>query len=162
MAVSYDSEASVRFVVNGEQRHVVVNVRTSLADALREHLGLTGTKLGCEQGVCGACSVLIDGAPARSCLMLAVQADGCEITTVEGLTPNGHLSALQESFQNHHALQCGFCTAGVLVSASAFLARNPSPDRGAIREAIAGNLCRCTGYQSIVDAIKAAADEETA
>ena len=150
-------DADVRLVVNGDPKRVAVDVRTSLADALRETLGLTGTKLGCEHGVCGACTVLLDGGPVRSCLVLAVQADGSEVTTVEGLTPEAGLSVLQDAFRTHHALQCGFCTAGFLVTVSAFLAEHPSPSRDAIREALSGNLCRCTGYQSIVDAVEAVA-----
>ena len=152
-----DQTAPVRLVVNGEPRDLVVEVRTSLADALRDQLGLTGTKLGCEHGVCGACTVLFDGAPARSCLLLAVQADGHDVTTVEGLTPGHQLSPLQEAFRQHHALQCGFCTAGFLVSATAFLAEATEPTRDQIREAISGNVCRCTGYGPIVDAILDAA-----
>ncbi len=136
----------VRLVVNGEPRELVVEVRTSLADALRDQLGLTGTKLGCEHGVCGACTVLFDGAPARACLLLAVQANGHDVTTVEGLTPGNQLSPLQEAFRQHHALQCGFCTAGFLVCATAFLAEATEPTRGEIRESISGNVCRCTGY----------------
>ena len=149
--------SSVRLVVNREPREIVVEVRTSLADALRDQLGLTGTKLGCEHGVCGACTVLFDGAPARACLLLAVQGDGHDVTTVEGLTPGNRLSPLQEAFRQHHALQCGFCTSGFLVSATAFLAEATEPNRDEIREAISGNVCRCTGYETIVDAIEAAA-----
>jgi carbon-monoxide dehydrogenase small subunit len=158
MAVTEQSQTvAVRFDVNGEARDLVVETRTNLADALREQLGLAGTKVGCEHGVCGACTVLFDGAPARSCLLLAVQADGHDVTTVEGLTPGTSLSPLQEAFRDHHAVQCGFCTAGMLVSATALLEEVASPTRDEIREAISGNLCRCTGYQTIVDAIEAAA-----
>ena len=149
--------APVRLVVNGEPRDLVAEVRTSLADALRDQLGLTGTKLGCEHGVCGACTVLFDGAPARSCLLLAVQADGHDVTTVEGLISGRQLSPLQEAFRSHHALQCGFCTPGFLVCATAFLAEAAEPTRDEIREAISGNVCRCTGYETIVDAIEEAA-----
>jgi carbon-monoxide dehydrogenase small subunit len=134
-----------------------VEVRKTLVDFLREDLGLRGTHVGCEHGVCGACTVLLDGASVRSCIMYAVQADGAEIRTVEGLAPaGGPLHPLQQSFQEHHGLQCGFCTPGFLMTAYEFLtdARRPSEDE--IRAAIAGNLCRCTGYQGIVEAIRAA------
>jgi aerobic-type carbon monoxide dehydrogenase small subunit (CoxS/CutS family) len=134
-----------------------VEVRKTLADFLREDLGLRGTHVGCEHGVCGACTVLLDGASVRSCIMYAVQADGADIRTVEGLAPaGGPLHPLQQSFQDHHALQCGFCTPGFLMTAYEFLtdARRPSEDE--IRAAIAGNLCRCTGYKGIVEAIRAA------
>jgi carbon-monoxide dehydrogenase small subunit len=125
----------------------------TLADFLRKRLGLTGTHLGCEHGVCGACTVLVDGMSARSCLMLAVQADGCDITTVEGIAPSEDaLHPLQEAFRDHHGLQCGFCTAGILTTLVEFLRDNPSPGECEVREAISGNLCRCTGYQGIVDA----------
>ena len=125
----------------------------TLADCLREKLDLTGTHLGCEHGVCGACTVLVDGNAIRSCLMFAVQATESEITTVEGLGENGGLSPLQVAFRNNHALQCGFCTPGMLVTAAAFLAENPSPSRAQVQSAISGNICRCTGYVSIIDAI---------
>jgi carbon-monoxide dehydrogenase small subunit len=134
-----------------------VEVRKTLVDFLREDLGLRGTHVGCEHGVCGACTVLLDGASVRSCIMYAVQADGADIRTVEGLAPaGGPLHPLQQSFQDHHALQCGFCTPGFLMTAYEFLtdARRPSEDE--IRAAIAGNLCRCTGYKGIVEAIRAA------
>jgi carbon-monoxide dehydrogenase small subunit len=139
--------------VNGKPRDEEVEVRLTLADFLRKRLGLTGTHLGCEHGVCGACTVLVDGMSARSCLMLAVQADGCDITTVEGIAPSKDaLHPLQEAFRDHHGLQCGFCTAGILTTLVEFLRDNPSPSEGEVREAISGNLCRCTGYQGIVDA----------
>jgi len=159
-----DAEASVtlRCVVNGRERVLSVPPRRLLADALRHDLGLTGTHLGCEHGVCGACTVLLDGAPARSCLLLAVQAEGREVTTVEGLASDGDLSDLQRAFSEHHALQCGFCTPGFLLLAEAFLADHPEPTREAIREAVAANLCRCTGYQGIVDAIWATAERRRA
>jgi carbon-monoxide dehydrogenase small subunit len=134
-----------------------VESRTTLADFLRDYLELTGTHLGCEHGVCGACTVLIDGRPARSCLMLAIQADGTAIVTVEGLAPNGEMGPIQEGFYEAHSFQCGFCTPGFVVTAHAFLEVNPHPSRDDIREAISGNLCRCTGYQSIVDGVEAAA-----
>ncbi|HYX92929.1 MAG TPA: (2Fe-2S)-binding protein, partial [Myxococcaceae bacterium] len=125
----------------------------TLADVLRHDLGYTGTHLGCEHGICGACTVLVDGVPARSCLMFGVQADGCRIRTVEGLADGERLSDLQDAFSRRHALQCGFCTPGFLMVAEAFLAENPAPTEEAIREVVAANLCRCTGYQGIVEAI---------
>ena len=141
--------------VNGVDRPAQVEPRTTLVDFLRDHLGLTGTHVGCEQGVCGACTVLLDGQPVLSCCMFAVQADGMSITTVEGLAPErGKLSALQDAFCEKHALQCGYCTPGMLVAASALVQRHPHPNEDQIREAISGNLCRCTGYQQIVDAVK--------
>jgi carbon-monoxide dehydrogenase small subunit len=148
----------IAVTVNGVRREAHVGARTSLVDWLRETLYLTGTHIGCEHGVCGACSVMLDGDPVRSCLMYAVQADGHAITTVEGLTrPDGSLSVLQDSFCEAHALQCGYCTSGMLVAAQALLNTNPSPTEEDIRDAIGGNLCRCTGYQQIVDAIALAA-----
>jgi carbon-monoxide dehydrogenase small subunit len=144
--------------VNGEDHAVWVEPRWLLADVLRQELGLTGTHVGCEQGACGACTVLVDGAPQRSCLIFAVQAAGHAITTVEGLTPATGLSPLQEAFQRHHALQCGFCTAGMLVTAEALIrAHGAALDEQTVREALAGQLCRCTGYQFIVDAVLDAA-----
>jgi len=143
----------ISVTVNGKLRDEEVEVRLTLADFLRKRLGLTGTHLGCEHGVCGACTVLVDGMSARSCLMLAVQADGCDITTVEGIAPSEDaLHPLQEAFRDHHGLQCGFCTAGILTTLVEFLRDNPSPGECEVREAISGNLCRCTGYQGIVDA----------
>ncbi len=144
--------------VNGTQRTGQVTARTSLVDWLREHLHLTGTHIGCEHGICGACSVMLDGEPVRSCLMYAVQANGHRIVTVEGLQqPDGGLSVLQDSFCETHALQCGYCTPGMLIAAQALLDANPRPTEEQIREAIGGNLCRCTGYQQIVDAVALAA-----
>jgi len=150
---------TVRATVNGRPLELQVEPRRLLADALREDAHLFGTHLGCEHGVCGACTVLVNGEPARSCLMLAVQADGAEITTVEGLTPNGQgLHPLQEAFRDHHALQCGFCTPGFLMAALHLLRERPDiDDEDEIREALAGNLCRCTGYSNIVDAVRDAA-----
>ncbi|MEK9967203.1 MAG: (2Fe-2S)-binding protein [Rhodospirillaceae bacterium] len=143
----------ITVTVNGESRTATAETRTSLGDFLRQTLGLTGTHMGCEHGVCGACTVLVDGEAARSCLMLAVQADGREITTVEGLADDdGALSPLQEAFWKHHGLQCGFCTPGMLTSLTAYLRDNPDPSERDVREAISGNICRCTGYQGIVDA----------
>jgi carbon-monoxide dehydrogenase small subunit len=141
--------------VNGVVREGRVEARTTLVDFLRDELRLTGTHVGCEHGVCGACSVLLNGDPVRSCCMFAVQADGLEVTTVEGLAPGrGELSPIQDAFCEKHALQCGYCTPGMLIACHALLAQTPHPDEGQIREAISGNLCRCTGYQQIVDAVK--------
>ena len=144
-----------QFTVNGKQARVEVEPRTSLADALRHHLKLTGTHVGCEHGVCGACTVIVDGAAVRSCLMLAVQAEGAEITTIEGLPrgDGGALGPLAGSFRKHHALQCGFCTPGILTTAHALLSEEPEADAERIREVLSGNLCRCTGYVSIIDAV---------
>ena len=154
------SNISISITVNGVERQALVEPRTSLVDFLRDHLGLTGTHVGCEQGVCGACSVLLDGQPVRSCCMFAVQADGMSVTTVEGLAPErGRMSALQDAFCEKHALQCGYCTPGMLVATSALVQRHPHPDEEQIREAISGNLCRCTGYQQIVDAVKYATEK---
>jgi carbon-monoxide dehydrogenase small subunit len=143
--------------VNGTPYECSVEARMTLADCLREKLGLTGTHLGCEHGACGACTVLVDGNAVRSCLMFAVQAEESDITTVEGFGENGELSPLQASFRDNHALQCGFCTPGMLATAAAFLAENPAPDRAQAESAVAGNICRCTGYVSIIDAILDAA-----
>ena len=148
----------VRFSVNGRREQIDVEPRRTLADALREDLGLTGTHLGCEQGVCGACTVLLDGEPVRSCLMLAVQADGSSLTTVEGLaSERGELHPLQQAFADCHGLQCGFCTPGFLLSALHLLTENPDPTREDIRAGLSGNICRCTGYNGIVDAVRQAA-----
>jgi len=149
---------SVSFEVNGTLREAQVTARLTLVDFLRDTLRLTGTHAGCEHGICGACSVLLDGEPVRSCLMYAVQADGCSITTIEGLAQaDGTPAALQDAFCEAHALQCGYCTPGMIVAAHALLESNPAPEEREIREAIGGNLCRCTGYQQIVDAIRLAA-----
>ncbi len=148
---------TIRVEVNGRARKRRVEVRKTLGDFLREDLDLTGTHLGCEQGVCGACTVLLEGEPVRACLMLAVQVDGAHLTTVEGLADGERLHPLQEAFRAHHALQCGYCTPGILLTAKAFLDEHPRPTREEIREMLAGNLCRCTGYHFIVDAIEAAA-----
>jgi carbon-monoxide dehydrogenase small subunit len=146
--------------VNGKRHAVDVEPRRTLADVVREDLGLTGTHLGCEHGVCGACTVLLDDEPVRACLMFAVQADGCAVATVEGLSENdGTLHPLQEAFCAHHGLQCGFCTPGMLMSALHLLRHEPNPDRERIREELSGNICRCTGYVGIVDAVQAAAKE---
>jgi aerobic-type carbon monoxide dehydrogenase small subunit (CoxS/CutS family) len=151
--INSDEEVSVSLVVNGRPQRLRVQPRVSLADTLRECLSLTGVKVGCEQGVCGSCTVLVDGKPMRSCLMLGVQAEGRKIGTVEGLATGTTLHPLQESFRRHHALQCGFCSAGFLATAVALLTENPRPSREQVREAISGNICRCTGYETIVDAI---------
>jgi aerobic carbon-monoxide dehydrogenase small subunit len=152
------AEMKVKLTVNGELRDAVVEPRMTLADFLREKLRLTGTHLGCEHGVCGACTVLVDGAAVRSCLLFAVQADGAEVTTIEGIAPQGGgLSAVQTAFRDCHGLQCGFCTPGFIVSVTAFLREHPSPTDAEIREALSGNLCRCTGYQGIVAAVHQAA-----
>lgn len=157
--MSTDQKIAIEVRVNGRIKTLDVAPRWSLADVLRHQAGLTGTHVGCEQGVCGACTVLMDGSPIRSCLLFAVQAQGHDITTVEGLTPENGLSPLQQSFQDHHALQCGFCTPGMLLTAHALLAENPRCTEEEIREALSGNLCRCTGYQFIVDAVLAARPE---
>jgi carbon-monoxide dehydrogenase small subunit len=151
----------IQLTVNGKAVSGSVEPRVSLADFLREELRLTGTHLGCEHGVCGACTVIVDGASMRSCLMFAVQAQGASITTVEGLAPEGELNDLQRAFQEHHALQCGFCTPGFLTTAHAFLLENPQPTADEVRAAVSGNLCRCTGYIGIVEAILATAQGRT-
>lgn len=145
--------------VNGVKRTGQIPARLSLVDWLREELRLTGTHIGCEHGICGACSVMLDGEPVRSCLMYAVQADGHKVTTVEGLAQaDGKMSVLQDSFCETHALQCGYCTPGMLIAAQALLNQTPRPSEDEIRDAISGNLCRCTGYQQIVDAVQLAAE----
>jgi aerobic carbon-monoxide dehydrogenase small subunit len=151
---------TVRLTLNGVPREATVEPRLTLADFLREQCRLTGTHLGCEHGVCGACTVLVDGAAVRSCLMFAVQADGAEVTTIEGIaSPDGELSPVQAAFSDCHALQCGFCTPGFVVSVTAFLRDNPHPADEDIRDALSGNLCHCTGYQGIVRAVRKVADE---
>lgn len=145
--------------VNGTRYERMVEPRLLLSDFLRHELGLTGTHVGCEHGVCGACTVLLDGRPIRSCLMFAVQAHGHEIITVEGLGTVDHLHPVQEAFREAHGLQCGFCTPGILTTVVAFLEQHPNPSEEEIREAISGNLCRCTGYQHIVEAIQLAAQK---
>ncbi len=149
----------IRLRVNGRDICARVEDRLGLADFLRKDLGLTGTHLGCEHGVCGACTVWIDGHSARACLTLAAQADGCEIRTVESLaSPDGTLHPLQQAFRDHHGLQCGYCTPGILMSLAELLRDVPDPDESAIREVLSGHLCRCTGYQNIVAAARAAVD----
>ena len=152
---------AVRLSVNGREHEAEVEPRLSLADCLRDVLDLTGTHVGCEHGVCGACTVLLDGEPVRSCLMLAVQAGGHAVTTVEGLSPSEGLAPLQQAFQDKHGLQCGYCTAGILLTTHAFLKEHPHPTPDEIREMLAGNLCRCTGYHFIVEAVEAAARAAT-
>ena len=149
----------INLTVNGQERKADAEPRKTLADFLREDLGLTGTHLGCEHGVCGACTVLIDGAPARSCLMFAVQADGYAITTVEGVTPGpGELSPVQDAFCETHGMQCGYCTPAMILTAHALLADNPDPTRADIVDAVSANICRCTGYAQIIEAIALAAE----
>ena len=149
----------VELKVNGERHAVEVEPRTTLLDCLRDTLLLTGAHAGCEHGVCGACTVLVDGAPARSCLMFAVQADGYDITTVEGVSPGpGELSPVQDAFCETHGMQCGYCTPAMILTAHALLINNPSPTRAEIVEAISANICRCTGYAQIVEAIALAAE----
>ena len=147
------TQHTIQLTVNGTAYERSVPVRLTLADFLREELNLTGTHLGCEHGVCGACTILCDGEAVRSCLMLAVQADGASLTTVEQLAQGDTLHPLQQAFHQHHALQCGFCTPGFLMTAVAFLRETPHPSEDEVREAIAGNICRCTGYMPIVQAI---------
>ena len=155
------ADVAVTITVNGEPRHDAVEPRLTLADFLRERCRLTGTHLGCEHGVCGACTVLVDGAAVRSCLMFAVQADGAEVTTVEGLAGrDGELSPVQSAFREAHGLQCGFCTPGFVVSVTAFLRDHPDPTDEEIRDALSGNLCRCTGYQGILKAVRMAAETQ--
>ena len=151
------NKRTISIQVNDKVYERTIAPRLTLADLLREELGLTGTHLGCEHGVCGACTVLLDGVPVRACLMFAPQADGHEIETVEGLAEEGgDLHPLQEAFRDKHGLQCGFCTPGILMTMKAFIAAHPAASEAEIREALAGNLCRCTGYQNIVEAIKLA------
>jgi aerobic carbon-monoxide dehydrogenase small subunit len=154
------SLAQVSLTVNGTSRRATVEPRKTLADTLREDFGLTGTHLGCEHGVCGACTVLVDGAAVRACLVFAVQADGAEVVTVEGLAPaDGGLSPVQRAFREEHGLQCGFCTPGFVVSVTAYLRDHPAPGDAELRDALSGNLCRCTGYQGIIAAARRAARE---
>ena len=151
-------DVDIELTINGTTRSDRVPPRLTLADHLRERCGLTGTHLGCEHGVCGACTVLVDGQAVRSCLMFAVQADGAAVTTIEGLgEPDGGLSPVQTAFRDHHGLQCGFCTPGYVVSVTAFLDQHPRPTDEQIIDALSGNLCRCTGYQGIIAAVRAVA-----
>jgi len=148
---------AVAVTVNGARHERLVEARLLLSDFIRHELGLTGTHVGCEHGVCGACTILFDGVPARACLMFAVQAHGHAIATVEGLADGATLNPLQQAFRDAHGLQCGYCTPGILMTMTAFLAETPSPTEEQVREALSGNLCRCTGYQHIVDAVLLAA-----
>lgn len=150
-------ETVVRLVVNGEERRGIAEPRTLLSDFLRHELGLTGTHVGCEQGVCGACTVRVDGALARSCLMFAVQVEGAQIETVEGLASGDELHPVQQAYHEQHGLQCGYCTPGLLLATVDLLESNPDPSEDEIREYLAGNVCRCTGYVGIVAAVRAAA-----
>jgi len=153
-------KVSVTMTVNGQEREGHVEPRRLLVDFLRDDLGLTGTHVGCEHGVCGACTILVNGSPARSCLMFAVQANGAELRTVEGLSAeNGKLTPLQEAFREHFGVQCGFCTPGFLMTACDLLENGKADTEEAVREALSGHICRCTGYQSIVDAVYAAAEK---
>jgi aerobic-type carbon monoxide dehydrogenase small subunit (CoxS/CutS family) len=146
------TERSLTFTLNGQKHEAKADPRIHLGDFLRHSLGLTGTHIGCEHGVCGACTVIVDGVPVRSCLMLAVQIDGCIVETVESLGKPGNLSPLQHAFAANHGLQCGFCTPGMLMTLEAFLRATPTPTEDDVRIAISGNICRCTGYQGIVQA----------
>ena len=157
------SKHTVNLTVNGEEHEVEVPARRLLSELLRDDLNLTGTKRGCETAICGACTVLVDGNPVKSCLMLAVQARGRAVTTIEGLQgPEGELHPLQQAFLEHGGLQCGYCTPGFIMAATALLERNPKPTREEVRERLNGNLCRCTGYMGIVDSIMAAAEKMAA
>jgi carbon-monoxide dehydrogenase small subunit len=147
----------VRLTVNGSPREALAEPRKSLVDFIREDLELTGTHIGCEQGACGACTVLVDGAPVLSCLMLAVQAQGADVTTIEGLASDGTMHPVQEAFRESYGFQCGFCTPGIVMTTLALLREQADPDEAEIREHLSGNLCRCTGYQSIVDGVRLAA-----
>lgn len=149
----------IALTVNGRRHELVVEARRTLVDMLRHDLGYTGTHVGCEHGICGACTLLLDGLPVRSCLIFGVQADGCAVETVEGLSTGDDLNPLQEAFSAHHALQCGFCTPGFLMLATGFLRVEPHPTDEQIRDAMAANLCRCTGYQGILDAVRAVAGQ---
>lgn len=143
----------VTLKVNGNETELLIESRKTLADVLRDDLGLTGTHLGCEHGICGACTVLMDGEPARACLVFGVQADGRDVRTVESLANGDELNDLQEAFSRHHGLQCGFCTPGFLMLSEGYLAKDPDPDPESVREVVSSNLCRCTGYQGIVEAV---------
>ena len=152
------SSHEIELTVNGERHRFAIEARVSLADTIRDRIGLTGTHLGCEHGVCGACTVLLDGAPARACITLAVQADGCEITTIEGIGEPDRLHVVQQAFRDTHAFQCGFCTPGLVIESIAFLRELPRPSERDVREAMSGNICRCTGYESIVQGVLLAAE----
>ncbi|MFH5797370.1 (2Fe-2S)-binding protein [Haladaptatus sp. CMAA 1911] len=153
------TEHDITITVNGDEKELTVESRTLLVHALRDELGYTGPNVGCESSTCGACTVHLDGDAVKSCTLLAVQADGCDVTTVEGLADGPELTPVQESFQEEHGLQCGYCTPGMIMTAEQFLEDNPDPSREEIREALEGNLCRCTGYQNIVNAVESAAEK---
>ena len=153
------AQVAVTLNVNGRSQTTLAEPREILADVLRDGLGLTGTHLGCEHGVCGACTVLVDGEMVRSCLMFAVQAQGAEITTIEGLEQDGELHPMQKAFSEYHGLQCGFCTPGMILAGIDLLKRNPDPSADEVREDMGGNICRCTGYQKIVESVMGAARE---
>jgi aerobic carbon-monoxide dehydrogenase small subunit len=153
-------ECNIRVRVNGKEQESTVEPRLLLVHYLRENLGLTGTHIGCETSICGACTVLVDGEAVKSCTLLAVQADGGEVTTIEGLARDGNLHAVQEGFWEEHGLQCGFCTPGMIMAACHLLSQNPDPSESQIRHALEGNLCRCTGYQHIVNAVQYAARKQ--
>ena len=159
MTEAFDHARPVRMTVNGRPLQRTVMPRTHLVDFLREDLGLTGSHLGCEHGVCGACTVRLDGEVVRGCLVLAVQADGSTVETVEGLAADDELTRLQQSFKDHHALQCGYCTPGMLMSATALLRANPHPSEDEIKKGLQGNICRCTGYWNIFEAVKEASGQ---
>ncbi|MDH3230539.1 MAG: (2Fe-2S)-binding protein [Alphaproteobacteria bacterium] len=156
-----DPSREISLTVNGEPVTTRVEPRKSLVDFLREDVGLTGSHVGCEHGVCGACTIRLNGAIVRGCLTLAVQADGAEVWTIEGVSDSGEIAALQKAFLERNALQCGYCTPAMLLTAAALLKENPTPTRPEIREYLSGNYCRCTGYQAIVDAVESAASEMT-
>ena len=151
------ADHDISLTVNGESHDLTVESRTLLIHALRDHLGYTGPNVGCESTLCGACTVHVDGRAVKSCTTLAVQADGAEITTIEGVAENGDFHPLQESFREEHGLQCGYCTPGMIMTSLELLEENPNPDRDEIRDALDGNICRCTGYQNIVNAVESAA-----
>ena len=158
MADRPESSSALSLVVNGESRSLEVEPRTLLVHALRDELGLTGTHIGCDTSQCGACTVLLDGRAVKSCTVLAVQTDGIEITTIEGLSADGDMHPIQRAFVEHHGLQCGFCTPGVILTSVDLLSRDSEPSHATIRHALRGNLCRCTGYQTIVESVRAAGD----
>ena len=158
MADRAESNSALSLVVNGESRSLEVEPRTLLVHALRDELGLTGTHVGCDTSQCGACTVLLDGRAVKSCTVLAVQTDGIEVTTIEGLSADGDMHPIQRAFVEHHGLQCGFCTPGVILTSVDLLSRDSEPSDATIRHALRGNLCRCTGYQTIVESVRAAGD----
>jgi aerobic carbon-monoxide dehydrogenase small subunit len=158
MADRAESSSALSLVVNGESRSLEVEPRTLLVHALRDELGLTGTHVGCDTSQCGACTVLLDGRAVKSCTVLAVQTDGIEVTTIEGLSADGDMHPIQRAFVEHHGLQCGFCTPGVILTSVDLLSRDSEPSDATIRHALRGNLCRCTGYQTIVESVRAAGD----